>query len=207
MSGPKPGREARYDNPSGKRRREQNGKNGESEEKVVPIEAAREVQDNPPPKAEEVRSLVPPPSVVNGDIEASERQVQPESPVAVETSPLAPPPGPRPSSIRNLITGELEKGTNPKEIERLLILYFPNSAAARKAPKHIAFYRSKMKQEQKQREVQKAVQPQAEDVASSGEEESASVKVRVSAPEGVDVHLIREQESGTLESEQGEGQS
>lgn len=50
-----------------------------------------------------------------------------------------------PKSIRSLIQGSLLAGRPRKEIEADIVEFFPNSQAAKKAAKHIAWYAGTMR--------------------------------------------------------------
>lgn len=66
--------------------------------------------------------------------------------VATETvAPVTPVVADAPKSIRSLIRTQLLLGTPTKEIGAMLTVHFPQSAAAAKSVKHIAFYRAQMK--------------------------------------------------------------
>jgi hypothetical protein len=52
-----------------------------------------------------------------------------------------------PKSIRQLIMGSILAGKPTKEIAEAVKAAFPNSAAAAKSTKHIAWYRSRMKKD------------------------------------------------------------
>lgn len=52
-------------------------------------------------------------------------------------------------TIKSVIVTALHAGLGTKEITALIQAEFPESAAARKAEKHIAWYRSKLRQEAK----------------------------------------------------------
>lgn len=53
---------------------------------------------------------------------------------------------PRTDTIKHLIVSGIKAGKTTKEIAAELVAAFPNSAAAAKTVKHIAWYRTKVKQ-------------------------------------------------------------
>lgn len=63
------------------------------------------------------------------------------------TSPDGVGNGAAPKSIRQLIMGSILAGKPTKEIAEAVKAAFPNSQAAAKSTKHIAWYRSRMKKD------------------------------------------------------------
>lgn len=175
MAGPKPGRESGYDGKSGKVRRQRNADNiaaaareidleRQNAEEFVPLTAQLEeipaAQENEaswdqalptPPAAEDVRPLAV--DRDEPDVEAAKQTPAPQFKPEYDQE--------RPKSIRALITGMLEEGKATKDIEAAIKLFYPNSAAASKATKHIAFYRSKRNGMIKAKEQQAAAQAHA----------------------------------------------
>lgn len=70
----------------------------------------------------------------------------------VETTPVAPaqvtpaPANGERITIKSVIMAGINAGLGTKEIGAQLAAQFPNSAAARKADKHVAWYRSRQRQ-------------------------------------------------------------
>jgi len=70
-------------------------------------------------------------------------QAAPETPAALEQVPVKT----RPSSIRQTIVACLGEGMETAKIAEVLKEQFPDSAAAAKSGKHIAFYKSQLKKQ------------------------------------------------------------
>lgn len=87
-----------------------------------------------------------------GEVPQAETQPTVQGPVEVERK-----------TIKSVIVAGLRAGLGTKEIAAQVQAAFPNSAAARKSEKHIAWYRSKLRQEAKA--VAAAVAAEREKVA------------------------------------------
>jgi hypothetical protein len=64
------------------------------------------------------------------------------APAPVVTAPVTPTSK---ASIRQLVLGEIVKGTSTKDIAALIVLKFPTSMAAAKSQRHISWYRVRAK--------------------------------------------------------------
>lgn len=54
-----------------------------------------------------------------------------------------------PTSIRQIVLNAIARGASNEEIEQEIVKFHPNSMAAKKSAKHIAWYRAQVKKEAK----------------------------------------------------------